>query len=471
VTLIADDFYGVLIGIAEQLSPGFGVSRRDCGTGAGGFKPGNKCAGGGDGDGGSSGNKVRDAAFDSWRKRDSQELGGIRERIASAAEFADKLTEETKAKTDKLAREQARQRDAHDGLKEKSRSALKNLEETAMKFADEELKTRLSGMGDIRRQLFLEKNKQSDPRIEAARQERLSAVQKVGESSATLVSLAKQIDQEEELAASVARDRRAEAWREISKYSAQAATDGLEKDGDSYSKELFDKVRERFSSEMQSMQPTSVSGKVSPEEFKSFDEGPKREATEFLSMVINPATMSATSMANATLNIDNIDRAYASGNAIHVSPYSSASTVIHELGHIYESGDPNIRAAAVAFYRHRCDESQDVKMSDLSPSGGYADAEVGNADDFRKVVDAVYKTSDPYEDADLSESRNRSRSAYLGKVYKDKDGEVRATELISIGLELMHHNPAAFAKTDPEYFDFMLGVVSGKIRRARKRKA
>jgi len=448
------------------------VERRDCGTGAGGFKPGNKCGGGGGGNGGQAKAKVvRDDALDAWRNRDQKELASVRQRISETQEIASQRAEESREKRDKLLLERSRKSDERDGLKEKARAAHRKLEGIAMELADDELKARLEKMDPIRRELFLTNNKQSDPRVEAVRQERLQARSLVQEAAAKVLDLTKQIDQEEELAARTARDGHMEAWREIAKYSAQAATDGFEKDGDSYSKELFEKARERFSGEMQSMQPTSASGKVSPEDFKSFDDGPKREAAEFLSMVINPATMSASSMANTTLNVDNIDRAYASGDAIHVSPYSPASTVIHELGHVYESADPNIRGAAVAFYRHRCDESQNVKMGDVSPAGGFADEEVGNADDFRKVVDAVYKQTDSYEDADLNESRNKRRSAYLGKVYKNKDGEVRATELISIGLELMHHNPGAFAKTDPEYFDFMLGVVSGKIRRARKRKA
>jgi len=447
--------------------------RAFCKTGEGGGID-NSCGsnkGGGGGGGQATAKVVRDGAFDAWRNRDQQELGGIRNRISATQEIASQLIEESRAKRDKLLRERSRKSDERDGLKDKARAMHRKLEEIAMELANDELKATLEKMDPIRRELFLTHNKQSDPRVEAVRQERLQARSLVQEAAAKVLEITKQLDQEEEWAARTAKDSHMEAWREIARYSAQAATDGFEKDGDSYSKELFDKVRERFSGEMQSMQPTSVSDKVSPQDFKDFDEGPKREAAEFLSMVINPATMSASSMANATLNVDKIDRAYASGDAIHVSPYSPASTVIHELGHVYESADPNIRAAAVAFYRHRCDESQDVKMSDLSPSAGYADTEVGNTDDFRKVVDAVYETSDPYEDADLNESRNKSRSAYLGKVYKNKDGEVRATELVSIGLELMHHNPAAFAKTDPEYFDFMLGVVSGKIIRARKRKA
>lgn len=461
------------------------IERRDCGTGAGGFKPGNKCAGGGDGGSATSGSVgagegdnsggigaksggVRDEAFDRWRERDAAELGAVRERISSAQEIAEQLADESQAKRDKLSRQLSRERDARDGLKEQSKAAQKKLEEIAMERASPELKARLERMDPIRRELFLTKNPQQDPVVESARQERLQAQSRVQESSAKLAGLTKQIDQEEEYAASITKDSRATAWREIAAYSAQTATSGFDEDGDAYSKELFDKARERFSGDMQSM---FVTGKASPEDFKRFEEGPKREAAEFLSTVINPATPSASGIKNASLNVSNIDRAFASGGEIHVSPHSSASTVIHELGHIYESSDPNIREAAAAFHRHRCDESQNIKMSDVARSAGYSDSEFGNYDNFRKVVEAVYRSGDPYEDAETRETRVRSRSAYLGKAYKNKEGNTTATELISIGLELMHYNAAAFAKADPEYFDFMLGVVSGKIRRARRRKA
>ena len=452
---------------------------RECGAnadGGGGFQPGNTC-GKGDGSGGGSTSSgvggssksgvVRDNAFDGWRKRDEKELSGIRERIAATQEIATQLMDDSKAKLDKLHRDKARNSDERDGLKEKAREAQRKLEQAAMEHSDSELKARLEKMDPIRRELFLTENKQSDPRVEAVRQERLNARALVQASAAKVLELSKKIDQEEAFSASIAKDSRVEAWREVEKYSAQTATDVLAKDGDAYSKELFDKVRNRFSGEMQSL---PISGKASPEDMKRFDEGPKKEAAEFLSMVVNPATMSADRMKAANVNVDNIGRAYASGDTIHVGPYSSASTVVHELGHIYESGDPSIRDAAVAFHRHRCDESQNVKMSEVVKDAGYKDSEVGNTDDFRKAVEAVYKSGE-YDDPNIAESRVKSTSAYLGKTYKDASGETKATELISIGLELMHHNPSAFAKADPEYFDFMVGVVSGKIRRARKRKA
>ena len=457
------------------------IERRNCGTGAGGFKPGNSCGkgdgGGGDGSGSSTGSgggsspsgggSVRDTALDAWRKRDEPELGSFRKRIADADEFADTIIADSQQKRDKMLREQAQTRDTRDGLKEKSKESIKKLDEAAKQFGDEALKERLSTMDDIRRQLFLENNPHSDPRIEEVRQARLAMKKQLQESSAKLLDLSQRIDSEEEFIHNSAKDRRVAAWNEIAKYSAQTATDSLEKDGDAYSPELFSKVRDRFSGEMQSV---FVTGTVSPDDLKRFEDGPKKEAAEFLAKVVNPASKSASSMAQASINISNIDRAYASGDTVHVSAYSSTSTLVHELGHIYESSDPNIRDAAVAFQRHRCDESQNVKMSKLSQSSGYADSEVGNTDNFRKVVEAVYASTDPYEDAELNESRIKTRSAYLGKAYKDKSGDTVATELISIGFELMHHNPAAFAKADPEYFDFMLGVVSGKIRRARKRK-
>jgi hypothetical protein len=484
MTLIVEDFYGALTRLADEIAAqatsrrGFcptgqgGGIDNSCGTSKGGAGSGDGGSGAGGGDpgdtaGGKSGG-VRDEAFDRWRDRDSSELGSVRKRIESTQEIADQIASKTRDKLDKLSRERANARDAREGLKEQSKATKKKLEETAMEHADPELKARLEKMDPIRRELFLTKNKQSDPRVEAARQERLEAQSRVQESAAKLAELSRRIDQEEEFAASITKDARVTAWREIAAYSAQTATSGIDDDGDAYSQELFDKAKSRFSGEMQSM---FVTGKASPEDFKRFEEGPKREAAEFLSTVVNPATLSSDSMRNANLNVDNIDRAYASGDTVHVSPYSSSSTVIHELGHIYEGGDPSMREAAAAFHRHRCDESQNVKMREVTGNAGYSDSEVGNYDDFRKVVEAVYKSSDPYEDADVQEARIKSRSAYLGKAYKGEDGSTRATELVSIGLEMMHHNPSAFAKADPEYFDFMLGVVSGKIRRVRKRKA
>ena len=48
---------------------------------------------------------------------------------------------------------------------------------------------------------------------------------------------------------------------------------------------------------------------------------------------------------------------------------------------------------------------------------------------------------------------------YTGKEYPDK-----ATEIVSMGLELLYEDPYNFAKADPEFFDFIMGILDGELR-------
>jgi hypothetical protein len=38
-----------------------------------------------------------------------------------------------------------------------------------------------------------------------------------------------------------------------------------------------------------------------------------------------------------------------------------------------------------------------------------------------------------------------------------------ATEIMSMGIEMLSRNAEAFAKSDPEYFDLITGILSGQM--------
>ena len=79
------------------------------------------------------------------------------------------------------------------------------------------------------------------------------------------------------------------------------------------------------------------------------------------------------------------------------------------------------------------------RLSDITGDPGYEDHEVGRVDNFAAVFG--------------------KRAAYVGKQYEND----YATEVLSMGLEEMYRDPVGFAKADPDYFDFVVGVMrSGK---------
>lgn len=124
-------------------------------------------------------------------------------------------------------------------------------------------------------------------------------------------------------------------------------------------------------------------------------------------------------------------------NAIMLEANPSSSTVAHELGHLLET-DPAVYHAALGFLYKRVGKEPAEHM------GGYEDYEVGREDKFRRAFG------------------NSAR--YPGKHYKTND-----TEIVSSGLEKLYQNPAKFARDDPEYFQFMLAVLSGIVTRRRKK--
>lgn len=126
-------------------------------------------------------------------------------------------------------------------------------------------------------------------------------------------------------------------------------------------------------------------------------------------------------------------------NAVHLGrsggkKQAQVSDIVHELGHWLDQNHPEIKQEVSDFYERRTKGNPVVLLSDVVDYGGHQG-------ELTKVDKFIHP--------------------YMGKVYKvDK-----ATEVLSMGLELMHGNPAYLAKKDPEMFDFIYKVVRRGIRR------
>jgi hypothetical protein len=79
-------------------------------------------------------------------------------------------------------------------------------------------------------------------------------------------------------------------------------------------------------------------------------------------------------------------------------------------------------------------------LRDVAPHANFRDDEEGRKDKFDNVYDEL--------------------SAY----YVGKDYGQGATEIVSMGLELLYNNPILFAKKDPEYLKYILGILDGSLR-------
>lgn len=117
-------------------------------------------------------------------------------------------------------------------------------------------------------------------------------------------------------------------------------------------------------------------------------------------------------------------------SGIYLPGHTSARTVMHELGHALET-NYRVHEAARGFLYHRVGDEEAKPMGE-----GYEAYEVGRDDKFGDAFGPSAR--------------------YVGKHYKSED-----TEVVSMGLEKLFDDPVNFARYDPEYFKFVVGVLDG----------
>ena len=202
----------------------------------------------------------------------------------------------------------------------------------------------------------------------------------------------------------------------------------------------------------------------------------RRQAQEFLRSAANP--MIHTKALEGPIEYKDGVRANASGSVIEwdgefssnivgrvqLSPNDSVSTVIHEFGHQIEHGNTEAAKLCHDFLESRTSGESAESFSAKFQGSGYGSDERGSPDDFEKAVRAVHGKNLPKE-------YTESIAYYAGKKY-DGQGAVNektgsrtygATEVLSIGMELMARDARAFAAADPEWFDLVAGISTGRI--------
>ena len=120
----------------------------------------------------------------------------------------------------------------------------------------------------------------------------------------------------------------------------------------------------------------------------------------------------------------------------HPKSPSKLSRGLHESMHWLEDFNPHVHKRCVEFLEHRCKGETPQSL--------------------RRLTGLRYR---PYEKARPDNFFN----PYCGKDYIDENGNRYATEILSMGVEQMLKGPAAFAKQDPEYFNFVVSVLKGEI--------
>jgi len=135
-------------------------------------------------------------------------------------------------------------------------------------------------------------------------------------------------------------------------------------------------------------------------------------------------------------------------NEIGIGKNNSPSLVVHEIVHGLEA-DKDILKSSASFLKKRVGDEGLKKLKDYSK--GYRNNEVYFEDKFK----------------------SKGGSTYDGKVYglngdhgrkgaKLKTSEIRATEILTQGVQRLLKNPAEFLENDEEYFDFVVNTLQKK---------
>jgi hypothetical protein len=122
--------------------------------------------------------------------------------------------------------------------------------------------------------------------------------------------------------------------------------------------------------------------------------------------------------------------------AVVLSDTASRRTALHELGHWLEGANQTVRERAQGFLEKRTSGQSQQKLSSVVHESSYDDNEVTVPDHFMHP--------------------------YMGKQYMS-GGTREATEIMSMGLEKLGYvdSAVAFAKADPEMFDFIVSTAHG----------
>lgn len=137
-------------------------------------------------------------------------------------------------------------------------------------------------------------------------------------------------------------------------------------------------------------------------------------------------------------------RAHCSGRNLALNTDGGVQTAIHEYMHFVEDNNPQMLANSIAFLRYR---TQGEKLKSLKSLTGisYGAKEKARPDKF----------FDPYCGKTYTSAFDDEKNEpYLGST---------ATEIMSMGVEQLYKDPVGFAKSDREYFDFVIANLKGRL--------
>lgn len=118
---------------------------------------------------------------------------------------------------------------------------------------------------------------------------------------------------------------------------------------------------------------------------------------------------------------------------------ANVALALHELAHYLEENLTGVEGPVRAFLAHRVGNEELKKLNELFPGKGYNAFETGRKDEFDKAF-------------------GERAGWYVGKHYS------RGTEVLTMGIQKLYEDPIDFARSDPEFVAFLLGIMDGSLR-------
>jgi hypothetical protein len=180
-------------------------------------------------------------------------------------------------------------------------------------------------------------------------------------------------------------------------------------------------------------------GKPNPAESAVVDEG-----VAYVRSVASGAGSGPVGLKFGRIPASASQRAFYQDGKVAITPDTKAEIVVHEIGHALEEkltlgGDPAV-ARSLEFLRYRARGEQPTPIFPEGFGDPAMAKEKGIGDDFGRYFDPT-------------------AAKYVGKDYGGS-----ASEVLSMGMEALYRDPAGFARADPEYAAFVVGILKGDLR-------
>lgn len=145
-------------------------------------------------------------------------------------------------------------------------------------------------------------------------------------------------------------------------------------------------------------------------------------------------------------------RSHCDFDEVSLTKLAPVESIVHEIGHAFEMAggktDGAILARVEKFYARRTAGEKSQFLRDLTGQS-----------DYGKEKTKPDKFFSPYCGKTYHGAYSWNKKTRKWEPRTDK--KLLATEIVSMGLEEIFTNPIDFAKSDPDYFDFMINLMRG----------